>query len=142
MDPKSALDRVEDAADAAEAAATRLQQKTDDLKLDKQASLAKGTVHDVREAVEDLKEDLKENTSAENEAQAAQVAQAAAAVEAELKDIAAELAEASDDPADPNAGDASSKSLNRMPSTRTTAQAVKELELLAKVRRRRHARLH
>jgi hypothetical protein len=147
MDARQALDRVEGAADAAEAAATRLQQKTERADLDAAGDRARDVAHGARQAVDDLKDDLQENDS--DAAVAAKVAQAAAAVEAELQEMAAELEGAAaegDGGGAPASASASAAALLpgksvlvRQASRKSTEQAVQELRLLAQVgMRRRH----
>jgi len=131
MEAREIIDRVEDAADATEAVATRLQQQTSAVDLDNAAQKAKDLVHDVREALEDMKEDNEETVDAE---QAAKVAEAAAAVENELNEIAAELTQATDEATGSGQnGLLNSKKFNSR-KFKSTEDAVKELEVMASKR--------
>jgi hypothetical protein len=135
MSTSEALKRAEAAADAAETAATRLQIKTEDAALDRAADEAKDLVHDVREALEDIQD---ESTAAGvSDEAAAKVTAAAKAVEDELKEVAQELGEltAGAKVASPSAPKLAGESVvTERVAFKSTEQAVKELELLAKVR--------
>jgi hypothetical protein len=148
-----ALDRLESAADAAEAAATRLQINTADPARDAAADEAKALAHGARGAAAGLREGLAAAAGADDDAAAAAaataaVAAAAAAVDAELRDVAAELDAAGG--ADAGAGASGSGSaanaagkqpaLGRAPTFKSSARAVRELEALAARRGARSVR--
>lgn len=118
------LKNAESAADAAEAAATRLQQKTSQKSLDRFADNAKETIHDVREAIEDLNDVVEQPGELPSE-KTSKIVSAAAAVEAELQEIAQELAVATEN-------GAQNQNINLL--RKSTLQAVRELELLAEKR--------
>ena len=138
MDHKEALRRAEAAADDVEELATRLQIKTEDVALDRVASSAKDLVHGVREALDDIEDDA-EATPADD--QAAKLASAAAAVEAELKEVAEDLEDAlgaaSAPPTTTTPPKQGESVIEVRQSMKSTEQAVKELELLAKKKAKR-----
>ena len=127
MNDNHPIKRLEAAVDAAETAATKLQIKTEDANLDAQAESAKDLVHDVRVALDDIKDaEPVDATAAYN----AKMAAAALAVEEELKAVSQELdatTEASAAQSEPGASQPKK-------STRKSAkQATEELALLAQV---------
>jgi hypothetical protein len=144
MSTTEAIKRTEAAADAAETAATRLQIKTEDAALDRAADEAKDLVHGARVALEDFQDESEAGGITEEAA--VKVAAAAKAVEEELKEVAEELGEltagASSKIASPSAPKVAGESvITKRYSYKSTEQAVRELELLAKVRKFHH-RLH
>lgn len=140
MSATEAIKRAGAAADAAETAATRLQIDTEDAALDRAADEAKDLVHDVREALEDIQDESEADGTTEEAV--AKVAAAAKAVEDELKEVAEELGEltagASSKIASPSAPKVAGESVvTERYVFKSTEQAVRELELLAKVRQKK-----
>jgi hypothetical protein len=130
MNTSEAIKRAEAAADAAETAATRLQIKTEDATLDRTASAAKGLIHNAREALDEIQGESEAGTVTDEAA--AKVTAAAKAVEEELKEVAHELGGLTSSPsAVPKI--AGESVVTERAAFKTTEQAVKELELLAKV---------
>ncbi|KAL4515649.1 hypothetical protein Ndes2437B_g07076 [Nannochloris sp. 'desiccata'] len=141
MSATEAIKRAGAAADAAETAATRLQIDTEDAALDRAADEAKDLVHDVREALEDIQDESEADGTTEEAV--AKVAAAAKAVEDELKEVAEELGEltagASSKIASPSAPKVAGESVvTERYVFKSTEQAVRELELLAKKKAKRN----